>query len=205
VKLNKISLLAVVLLSWVSLAMAQEDEWDVDNIVVQRGFVPTAYRAKALAQLMIEHNYGEKFIVADTLTARLHVRSLDAKWQVYGILQSDKRVEPQPVLLAVIDQNSAALQGIVNFTKNKSPYSIYIIPSHKKGYLANQKLALEYASLILDNIYGEDMRFQSPLKAKLRDGVWYINGSRPRGSKEPIAVLKISQRDGSVLGFSEKS
>ena len=67
------------------------------------------------------------------------------------------------------------------------------------GFVPDAQTAIKIAEAVLVPIYGADtIGRQRPFTATLRDGVWIVSGSTPRGAFGGSAVVEISKMDGRV-------
>lgn len=67
------------------------------------------------------------------------------------------------------------------------------------GYVPDERVALAIAEAVLIPIYGaEQIRSQRPFRAVLKDGVWTVTGSLPRGAVGGTALIEISKKDGCI-------
>jgi hypothetical protein len=72
----------------------------------------------------------------------------------------------------------------------------------RDGVVSNEKIAEVVALTYLTAIYGRaTIRREMPLRAKLSDGVWTVNGTLPHGSVGGTAQMLICQRNGTVLSI----
>ena len=71
------------------------------------------------------------------------------------------------------------------------------------GFVPKQKTAIRIARAIWDPIFGpEAYSGHLPMKVRLKNGVWFITGSLPRGAVGGVPSARIRRRDGAVLGVS---
>jgi hypothetical protein len=70
-----------------------------------------------------------------------------------------------------------------------------------QGYVPDAETAINIAVAVWEPIYGRDkIAEEKPYKAKLRNGVWVIEGSLPAGHNVGgVALAEISKEDGRVL------
>ena len=72
----------------------------------------------------------------------------------------------------------------------------------KYGVVSDPNIAVAVAAAYLMPIYGEaQIRRQMPLRAKLADQTWTVNGTLSRGSIGGTAQIIICQRNGAVLSI----
>ena len=72
-----------------------------------------------------------------------------------------------------------------------------------EGPVPTQAAAISIAVKLWSPIYGADrIAKEKPYQATLKDGVWTVVGSIPRGAVGGAAVLKIRRSDGKVLLLS---
>ncbi len=72
-----------------------------------------------------------------------------------------------------------------------------------KGFVPDEKTAICIAIAVWSPIYGEkEIRSERPFKATLKDGVWTVEGSLPKGWRGGVAVAEIAKDDGRILRVS---
>jgi hypothetical protein len=72
------------------------------------------------------------------------------------------------------------------------------IPSD--GCVPDKKTALKIAEAVLVPIYGEEViEKEKPFVAILKDGVWTVNGTLPKGMLGGVALVQISKIDGKII------
>lgn len=70
----------------------------------------------------------------------------------------------------------------------------------KDGFVPDAKTAIRIAVAVWSPIYGEKkIQREKPYKAKLKNGVWLVEGSLPKGYLGGVAYASISKRDGRIL------
>ena len=70
----------------------------------------------------------------------------------------------------------------------------------KDGFVPDAKTAVAIAEAVLIPIYGkEQINSEKPLKANLKDGIWTVQGSLPKGWDGGTAVVKIAKQDGRII------
>lgn len=71
------------------------------------------------------------------------------------------------------------------------------------SYVPDQATAIQIAVAVWNPIYGkEKIQKEKPYKAKLRDGVWYVSGSLPKGWVGGVAEAEITKDDGRIIRIS---
>lgn len=71
------------------------------------------------------------------------------------------------------------------------------------GYVPDEQTAIKIAVAVWEPIYGvEKIAKEKPFHARLRNGVWYVNGSLPKGWLGGVAEAEIAKEDGRVLRIS---
>ena len=71
------------------------------------------------------------------------------------------------------------------------------------GYVPDEKTAIAIALAVWNPIYGEkQIKGESPYIAKLKDGIWYVNGSLKEGWVGGVAEIEISKDDARILRLS---
>jgi hypothetical protein len=62
------------------------------------------------------------------------------------------------------------------------------------------KRAIEIALPVLERTYGaEQIARERPYHAKLRNGVWIVEGSLPKNATGGVAIVEVAKADGRVL------
>jgi hypothetical protein len=70
----------------------------------------------------------------------------------------------------------------------------------KEGYVPNAETAISIAVAVWIPIYGKDnIERQRPYRAGLKNGIWTVTGSLPKGKAGGVAVAEISKDDGRIL------
>ncbi|NIZ46528.1 NTF2 fold immunity protein [Entomospira nematocerorum] len=199
--LTRTVLIFVMVLSLLSMGYSKnsEDPWLMMSQAVEKGFIPNEEIALSIAREILSVVYNPSFIDDTTYTVVSEKRQLDEVWNIYGVISGDESEDLQ--LLVVLERYSGRIIGVTNFTQHQSDYSPFLIRSSKKGYITTKALASRLAELFLKQFYGDAFQSQTPLKVKLKDGIWYINGSGKANSPFGTAMIKIRQSDGAVLGF----
>jgi hypothetical protein len=76
----------------------------------------------------------------------------------------------------------------------------YVPPN---GFVPDSVTAVRIAVAVWTPIYGErQIRDEAPYRARLRDSIWTVEGSLPRGEVGGLAVAEIAKRDGRILRVS---
>jgi NTF2 fold immunity protein of polymorphic toxin system component len=72
------------------------------------------------------------------------------------------------------------------------------------GYVPDEETAIKIAIAVWSPIYGKDkIDAEKPYKAILKDGVWYVSGSLPKGYvKGGVAEGEINKDDGRIIRIS---
>ena len=79
-------------------------------------------------------------------------------------------------------------------------YLASVALARSASYVPDEATAIKIAVAVWEPIYGAaHIAGERPYHATLRDGVWIVTGSVPRGAKGGAAFAKISQKDGRVL------
>ena len=74
--------------------------------------------------------------------------------------------------------------------------------SHKptNGYVPDEETAISIAVAVWQPIYGkEKIQNEKPYKATLKDGVWHVSGSLPKGWIGGTAQAEINKENGCIL------
>jgi hypothetical protein len=70
----------------------------------------------------------------------------------------------------------------------------------KKGFVPNKETAIKIALAIWEPIYGKKhIDKQKPTIATLKDGIWYLHGTLPKGCRGGTAMLEIDKKTGKIL------
>ena len=73
----------------------------------------------------------------------------------------------------------------------------------KEGYIPDAETAIKIALAIWIPIYGkEQIEKEKPYKAILKDGIWYVNGSLPKGWRGGVAEAEITKDNGRIIRIS---
>ena len=75
----------------------------------------------------------------------------------------------------------------------------YIPPS---GYVPDEKTAVSIAEAVWLPIYGDRIYGSKPFKARLHDGVWFVEGTLPKNWIGGVPEAEISKQDGRILRVS---
>ena len=76
-----------------------------------------------------------------------------------------------------------------------------VVPSN--GFVPDEKTAIKIAEAVWIPIYGEhQIQSEKPFVASLKNGVWTVEGSLPKGWDGGVAIAEISKRDGRILRVS---
>jgi hypothetical protein len=76
-------------------------------------------------------------------------------------------------------------------------------PMPKNGYIPDEATAIKVAEAVLSPIYGEQQIIdERPFHAILRDGVWTVEGSLPKGyDTGGVVLIHIDQKTGAILSY----
>lgn len=73
----------------------------------------------------------------------------------------------------------------------------------ENGYVPDENTAIRIAVAVWSSIYGEKrVQAKKPFKAKLNKGVWFVEGSLPKGWRGGVPEAEITKRDGRILRIS---
>ena len=74
----------------------------------------------------------------------------------------------------------------------------------KSGFIPDERTAVSVALAVLEPIYGrEKISAEQPFSAKLKDGIWTVTGSFPKGSRfGGVAEIRISRKSGCILSVA---
>ncbi len=104
----------------------------------------------------------------------------------------------------VVDTKGAILDTFPSWLKLVENYSIGDVDT-SRTFLPDSKIALEFARLVLNPIYGKSkMDSEKPFNVELIDNkFWFISGTSPKGqSKGGVAEILISKYDCKILYLS---
>jgi len=72
-----------------------------------------------------------------------------------------------------------------------------------EGYVPNEETAIAIAVAVWIPIYGkEKIEEKKPIKAVLKDGVWHVRGSIPKGLIGGVPEAEINKDNGQILRVS---
>jgi hypothetical protein len=98
--------------------------------------------------------------------------------------------------------------GIIGFLALSSVIAQANPPPHNykppQGYVPDAETAIQIALAVWLSIYGKkQIDSEKPYTATLKDGVWTVSGSLPRGDVVGgVAIAEISKQDGTILRVS---
>lgn len=70
----------------------------------------------------------------------------------------------------------------------------------KEGYIPDEETAIAIAVAVWNPIFGKErIETEKPYRASLKDGVWTVTGSLPKGYNGGTAIAEISKDDGKIL------
>ena len=71
------------------------------------------------------------------------------------------------------------------------------------GYVPDGATAIKIAVAVWEPIYGRgQIASEAPYSAKLKNGVWLVEGHLPEGSDGGVAEIEISKESGEILRIS---
>jgi hypothetical protein len=71
------------------------------------------------------------------------------------------------------------------------------------GYIPDEETAIKIALAVWTPIYGkEQLDKEKPYKATLKDGIWYVSGSLPKGWRGGVAEAEIAKDNGKIIRIS---
>ncbi len=74
-----------------------------------------------------------------------------------------------------------------------------------KYYVPDAATAIKIAIAFWEPIYGRNnVARNKPFRAKLKNGIWIVDGSLPAERVDRLPVTKIDQKDGRSVRFSRK-
>ena len=75
--------------------------------------------------------------------------------------------------------------------------------SPAEGYVPDGATAIKIAVAVCEPIYGHmQIASEAPYIARLKDGVWYVQGHLPEGHDGGVAEIEISKGTGEILRLS---
>ena len=70
----------------------------------------------------------------------------------------------------------------------------------KDGFVPDERTAIAIAVAVWSPIYGEkQIASEKPYKASLKDGIWTVEGSLPKGMLGGVAIAEIAKSDGRII------
>ena len=69
----------------------------------------------------------------------------------------------------------------------------------KNGFVPDKITAVRIAIAVWLPIYGEIIYKEKPYIANLKNGVWIVKGSLPKGSVGGVAMIAIQKKDGKII------
>lgn len=70
----------------------------------------------------------------------------------------------------------------------------------KNGFVPDERTAVAIAEAVLIPIYGkEQIDSEKPLTAKLKDGIWTVQGRLPNGWDGGVAIVKLIKKDAQII------
>ena len=70
----------------------------------------------------------------------------------------------------------------------------------KEGFVPDERTAIAIAVAVWTPIYGEkQIAGEKPYVATLKDGIWTVEGSLPKGWTGGVAIAEIAQSDGRII------
>jgi hypothetical protein len=69
----------------------------------------------------------------------------------------------------------------------------------KDGFVPNKITAIRIAISVCLPIYGDAIYKEKPFDAVLKNGIWIVEGSLPKGYIGGVAVIRIQKKDGKIL------
>jgi hypothetical protein len=83
--------------------------------------------------------------------------------------------------------------------QNNTPHNVH----PPAGYVPNAETAIRIAVAVWEPIYGKkQIAKQKPYVVALKDGVWFVEGSLPKGWLGGVAVAEISKDSGEIIRVS---
>lgn len=106
-------------------------------------------------------------------------------------------------VFAVAQTNDKKEQSTSSNSVNEKRQDIQTTKSNykpKDGYVPDEKTAIAIAIAVWNPIYGkEKIEGEKPFRANLKNGVWMVTGSLPKGMNGGVAEADISKDDGRIL------
>ena len=68
-----------------------------------------------------------------------------------------------------------------------------------RDLVPNEETAIKIAEVILFSIYGQSIYTDRPYSIELRNGVWIIEGTLPKGCQGGVPYIEIQKKDGKIL------
>ncbi|HLO85027.1 MAG TPA: YbbC/YhhH family protein [Nostocaceae cyanobacterium] len=108
----------------------------------------------------------------------------------------NKFLKKASLLLLVVFASTFITQYNLCAQQQKSIVAGYI---PKNGFVPDKGTALKIALAVWLPIYGNAIYKEQPFNAVLKDEVWTVTGSLPKGSIGGVALIRIQKKDGKVL------
>jgi hypothetical protein len=84
----------------------------------------------------------------------------------------------------------------------ETPISAAAITANTPSYVKDEQAAIDIALKTWIPVYGKEaIDGETPYIAGLKNGVWHVQGSLPKGWDGGVAEAWISQKDGRVIKF----
>ena len=72
----------------------------------------------------------------------------------------------------------------------------------ENGYVSNADVAIKIAEAVWLPIYGNAINDKRPFKAKMKNGIWVVEGTLHGDMLGGVPIIEISKNDGRVLRVS---
>ena len=73
----------------------------------------------------------------------------------------------------------------------------------RDGFVPDEQTAIRIAHAVWFPIYGEKhILSEAPFVATLKDGIWTVQGSLPKGRTGGVAIAEIAQQDARIIRVS---
>ena len=70
------------------------------------------------------------------------------------------------------------------------------------GLIPNKKVAENFATLILESLYGDKLKHEEPFSAKLEnDSTWVVTGTRKEPTIGGVVIMKFNRSDCRVISI----
>ncbi len=163
-------------------------------------FLNTIYREKAYYHYYLERakEIERLFVAGEKQILSVYTKGEDVKKKVPCTISNKIALSIVLWIAFVSLFLSAIYYGATVWRENRNTSNAVAT-----SYVPDQATAIQIAVAVWNPIYGkEKIQKEKPYKAKLRDGVWYVSGSLPKGWIGGVAEAEITKDDGRITRIS---